>query len=260
MNNIGIYIITNKINNHCYIGSAINLKRRKENHFKNHKGKSNPRLQNAMRKYGKENFKFEILEYILNKKDLLKREQYYLDVFKPEYNICKKAGSMLGFKFSKESKLKMSKNKIGHKYNLGRKKSEETRQKISEKNKGKTPWNKGIFCYIDTRKKISNSLKGYKHTEEAKRNMSKNNPKYWAGKHHTEKTKGEISKTQTGKYKGINHPNYKGKIICINTNKVYISAKEASKCLKISQGNLSSILNGIRKTTNGLKFSYLTEI
>ena len=34
-----------------------------------------------------------ILEYC-NKESLINKEQYYIDIFMPEYNICKKAGSM----------------------------------------------------------------------------------------------------------------------------------------------------------------------
>lgn len=46
------------------------------------------------------------MEYC-DKKETLIREQYYLDLLKPEYNILKKAGSPLGFKHSDEAKTKM---------------------------------------------------------------------------------------------------------------------------------------------------------
>jgi hypothetical protein len=38
------------------------------------------------------------------RKLILEREQYYLDLLKPEYNILKVAGSSLGFKHSEESR------------------------------------------------------------------------------------------------------------------------------------------------------------
>jgi group I intron endonuclease len=47
------------------------------------------------RKYGYSNFSLEILEYC-DKKNLLEREQYYLDSLNPTYNICKLAESSLG--------------------------------------------------------------------------------------------------------------------------------------------------------------------
>lgn len=57
-------------------------------------------------KYGFTNFSLEILEYC-DKSKCIEREQYYLDLFKPEYNILKTAGSPFGFKHSDETKEKM---------------------------------------------------------------------------------------------------------------------------------------------------------
>jgi group I intron endonuclease len=63
-------------------------------------------MERALLKYGFSNFSLEILEYC-NLKDLLIREQYYLDILKPEYNIVKIAGSTLGYKHTEESLKKM---------------------------------------------------------------------------------------------------------------------------------------------------------
>ena len=59
----GIYKITNKIDGKCYIGQSSNIKKRFKDHrydlkYNKH---DNPYLQNAYNKYGKDNFKFEIL-------------------------------------------------------------------------------------------------------------------------------------------------------------------------------------------------------
>ncbi len=35
---------------------------------------------------------------IVKKNEVLSREQYYIDLLKPEYNILQKAGSSLGYK------------------------------------------------------------------------------------------------------------------------------------------------------------------
>lgn len=59
-----------------------------------------------MLKYGYSGFKLEILEYCASV-DLLKREQYYLDLFNPEYNLLKVAGSRLGSKYTEATKDKM---------------------------------------------------------------------------------------------------------------------------------------------------------
>jgi NUMOD1 domain len=43
---------------------------------------------------------------------LIKREQYYLDILKCEYNILKIAGSRLGSKYSMETLLKYKKRRL----------------------------------------------------------------------------------------------------------------------------------------------------
>lgn len=64
-------------------------------------------INKAFVKYGYSSFKLEIIEYCAPEKAII-REQYYLDLLQPEYNILKKAGSLLGFKHSKETKTKLS--------------------------------------------------------------------------------------------------------------------------------------------------------
>ncbi len=52
------------------------------------------------------NFTLEILEYC-SKDEIIKREQYFLNKIKPEYNILQKAGSSLGFKHKLETIKKL---------------------------------------------------------------------------------------------------------------------------------------------------------
>ncbi len=106
----GIYKIVNLLNNNIYIGSAINITARKANHFKNLRDNKhcNTHLQRAYNKYGKENFKFIIIEILEDKKTLIIREQYYIDLLTPQYNILKIAGSSLGYKQDKKVRDKIS--------------------------------------------------------------------------------------------------------------------------------------------------------
>lgn len=67
-------------------------------------------IYRSLIKYGYSAFTFEILEYCEPSRAVL-REQYYLDLLKPAYNILKNAGSSLGFKHSEETKAKI-KNKL----------------------------------------------------------------------------------------------------------------------------------------------------
>ena len=80
-NNCGIYKITCLPTGKIYIGSAVNLLKRKQNHFEAlangvHK---NIHLQNAYKKYGKSSFVFEVLEMVENKNNLLAREQFWIN-------------------------------------------------------------------------------------------------------------------------------------------------------------------------------------
>ena len=61
--------------------------------------------------HGHENFQLEILE-LCARSDVLKKEQFYIDYFKPEYNILTKAGSSLHFKHSEETLLKFKSRKL----------------------------------------------------------------------------------------------------------------------------------------------------
>jgi len=80
-------------------------------------------INRALLKYGYSNFTLEIIEYC-EPSDVIDREQFYLDLLQPEYNILSKAGSSLGFKHSEETKIKISEARIGHKH------SEETLAKL----------------------------------------------------------------------------------------------------------------------------------
>jgi group I intron endonuclease len=101
--NSGIYRITNIINNKIYIGSSRNIKKRFYHHkgvLKNNKH-CNKYLQYSYNKYGKENFIYEILE-ICNENIIIEREQFYIDLYNPDYNILKTAYSFSGYKKSRE--------------------------------------------------------------------------------------------------------------------------------------------------------------
>lgn len=96
-NNSGVYKILNKINGKFYIGSSTRLNRRNREHFRLLKSgiHGNSYLQYSYNKYGRENFVYEIIEYCNNDK-CIEREQYYIDLLTPKYNICPLAGTCKG--------------------------------------------------------------------------------------------------------------------------------------------------------------------
>jgi group I intron endonuclease len=88
-------------------------------------------IYKALRKYGFSKFSLEILEYC-NIEDLLKREQYYIDLLKPEYNICKIAGSPLGRIVSEATRAKLRIANTGYKH------TKEALEKISIASRDRT--------------------------------------------------------------------------------------------------------------------------
>ena len=159
----GIYKITNKVNGKIYVGSSINVFNRWRVHkccLINNEHHS-ILLQRAWNRHGEQNFVFEVVEEVSKKEKLIEREQHYLDVLKPEYNICKIAGNTLGFKHSEEAKQKISASLKGEKnHNFGKHRSEEARQKLSEAQKGEKNHNFGKHRSEETKQKMSEAKKG----------------------------------------------------------------------------------------------------
>lgn len=107
----GIYSITNIQNGKKYIGQTQDLSNREKVHFVRLKGgyHENRKLQNAVNKYGLENFKFEILERC-DVELLDERECYYIDFYDSlnnGYNLNIGGGSCRGYKHTPEEIHKM---------------------------------------------------------------------------------------------------------------------------------------------------------
>lgn len=127
MKKSGIYKIINITTNDFYIGSSVNLDRRRYEHYSQlKKGKhGNLHLQNSFNKYGENTFQFVILEYC-DKENCILIEQKYINNLKPTFNINPNSGSSLGVKHREETIDKIRKSKLGGKH------TEETKNKIKE--------------------------------------------------------------------------------------------------------------------------------
>lgn len=176
----GIYQITNLRNGKSYVGSAVRFNSR----WRLHKtqlaqGKHHSVvMQRAWDKYGEAAFEFKRL-LVCAKEDLLWFEQRAIDVLKPAYNICKVAGSVLGYRHTEEFKTAAAQRATGNTHRRGRKESpeyceqakrsramrkncahsEETKAKIAAAHKGKT-------IPADRRARISATLTGRKQDPE----------------------------------------------------------------------------------------------
>jgi len=151
-----IYKSTNIKNKMSYIGQHIGfLSRRKYVHewetFKSKRKHSY--FHNAIRKYGKESFKWEVIENCDNKEELNEMEYHYIKQYNTKvpngYNLTDGYdNTTYGFKYTKEQCLALSKRMKGKNnpnYGNGHKiagdknpaKRPEVRKKISEARKGK---------------------------------------------------------------------------------------------------------------------------
>lgn len=193
-----IYKYTNIENNKVYIGSTINTELRRKQHVFDSNTKDNL-FYRAVRKYGWDKFKFEIIEECCPLLRIL-REQFYIDQYNSfgenGYNSCtanfsikskeslKRAGDKLrGQKRgspSEETRRRLSQAKMG--IGKGIPLSEEHKRKLSEAFKNSElvqlrvhMWHeshKGIPLSEEHRRKISESHRGEVFSDERKKNIS----------------------------------------------------------------------------------------
>lgn len=109
----GVYAITNAARGKAYVGSSVDLARRKRDHLRELRAgtHANRKLQSAWNKYGEENFEFSTLEAVERHEDLLVREQFWIDEMKAianGYNLSPTAGNCLGVRHSEEVRKRMS--------------------------------------------------------------------------------------------------------------------------------------------------------
>lgn len=220
MKNYCVYCHKNKINGKIYIGITC---QKPENRWRNGNGYMNNKyFFRAIQKYKWHNFSHEILYANLEKAEA---EQLEIDIIK-EYdstNPSKGYNIALGGngteKFTDDIKKKISNALKGHEI------SEETKQKISKSKIGK-----------------KSSKKGCKLTSEQieKNRMSHLGQVPW--------NKGKIwSKSEKARFGGK-------AIKCVELNKVFRSAHEASEELNIDFSSICKCRRGTQKTAGRYHF------
>ena len=117
----------------------------------------------------------------------------------------------------------------------------------------------------ETKRRVSESTSGKKHTEETKRKISKGQ----LGKKLSEEHRTKISESRKGFTRTLQSrlkqsksicgdKNHKAKRIrCIETGKVYSHIKLAACEIGVSNSTISSCLRGKSKTAGGLHWEYL---
>ena len=185
-----VYKITNTVNNKSYIGISIHEpeKRRIRDHLS---GYGNRIIANAVKKYGKDAFTYEILEANVFPELLPDLEVAYIEKF----------------------------NTVApHGYNLNsggdhKIPSEETRRKLSDANRGKT-------LSVEHRRKLSEAQKGKTHSEATLRKMSEAQK----GKTHSAETRRKMSEAR----KGEKNPNF-GKTLSVEHRRKLSEVRKGKK-------------------------------
>lgn len=270
-----VYMHTNLFNGKKYIGITS---QKPEDRWRGGKGYiKSPYFWKAIKKYGWDNFKHEILLQNETFEYACKVEKCLIRHFKTRnenygYNMTDGGEGMNGWCPSVEWRQKQSKNKKGKPLadevkrkisiaNSGKITSEETKRKISEGRRGK-------------RVGVDHPQYGTHRSEETKKKISKANKGKLAGENHpffgiqrSEETKEKIRQAHIGtnlseetKQKISNwqqtHPQDKAKFVkCIETGVIYNSINAAQKELNIT--HIGDCCRGKLKTAGGLHFEFI---
>lgn len=189
---------------------------------------------NAIKKYGWDNIKHEIVASGLSKDEACKLECELIKKYKvlgASYN-CSTGGELTAYGCvrSEEFKRKLS---IANK---GKKMSEESKRKMSEIHKGRTPT--VTAAVIEARKKQAEKMKGRKFTEEHRKNLSK---------------------AKKGKRMGAENP-HSIKVLCITNGVVYDGIKDAARLLELDASTICKVCKGKLKHYKGYVFKYAGDV
>ena len=217
-----IYKTTNLVNGKFYIGKDA----KNDNRYLG----SGKVLKQAISKYGKENFKKEILEHCSSLGELEEREVYWIskmNALEEGYNLTK--GGTGGDTWTH--------NNLETHWNMG-----------------KSPWNKGVPTPADVKERISQSRRG--------KMMGGNQTSYKPGKDHimygTKQSKETIQKRvetrrANGSYKGVGVFAPK-KVKNIEDGNIFDSIQEAADYYNLTRAQVG---HSCRKETKKGKFRFL---
>jgi group I intron endonuclease len=213
-----IYKIRNVTNDHYYVGSTVDSRKRFWEHRKDLRTGKHVcvRLQRAWNKYGEDCFKFEIVEQLSSRDELYPAEQKWLDDhYGAEYcyNVSASADTPMRDATPEMRAHLSAKAKAWHEANehprLGVELTEETKQRISEsriaKTSGPNHYRYGKPVSDETKAKISAAQKGVpkapgrKVSPEGLAKIQANikagkSHGHWAGRKHTKETRVKMSK------------------------------------------------------------------
>ena len=237
-----VYLFTNKVNGKKYVGQAVDSARRYKQHIAtsyrdNGSRDYNCPFHNAIRKYGIENFTFEILLDNLTKEEMDYWEIYYIQFYDTlvnsgkGYNVA--AGGNSGNKFAGKTpeemeiiKRKIGEKSKGRKANLGKTLSEDTKKKISDSQKERL------------KDKTKCSMYGKQHSKESKQKNS-------------DSRKGKCSGAENGRARKVGQYTLDAQLIA-----TFDCVKHAEQHIGVT-GGVTGCCKGKRKTCGGFKWKYV---
>lgn len=245
-----VYITLNMINMKMYVGvhSCVDLD-------DGYLG-SGTLLKKAIKKYGEENFRREVLYVFDNKEEAYQKESEIVQDFIVEseefYNLTK-GGRCLGMNWDIREKISNSKKgNVSGKDNpmYGKNHSKEVREKIADreyKTGGDHVKSRKVIC-IET-KEVFNSISeaGAEHISRAIKNGTSAGGYHWEYLENYDENK---------KYKDVKKA--KRKVLCIETGEVFTTLKEAAvKCGANHGGKIGDVCRGKRKKAHGYTWKYI---
>lgn len=229
---MGVYLITNKVNSKKYVGMSNNIRRRFAEHTCNYNIENKTTvLARSFRKYGVDNFEFQILEIVNNIEELTEREQYWIKELQTEYNMNEGGHGNSGYACSDETKDIL---RLAGKLQWERMPYHKKQNQIKNNLKGRRT---GYVMSKESRDKVSVKNTGNKHPESAKRAIGEKNKVSMLGNKNGNK---QVSATLKD-----------GTVVV-----TFDSVAKAAKHFNIQPTRISGVLNGRRNKTQGFYWKY----
>lgn len=255
-----IYKITNNINGKSYIG--LTTKERPTDRYSQHrylarhpeqetKGLgTNSILHEAMRKYGVDNFSFEIIEEVPEDVNLNEREKYWIKFYHTYvkeplcngYNLTEGGEGTPGFSRPQTIEEREKRKQSNKQFYIDHPEAREQLKKRTKK----------LWENEEYRKKVTESNRKF-YAEHPDMFKGKNNPFY--GKKHTEESKVKIREAVAKQKK---------KIVQLDKNtleeiQIFDGVRDAEAALNVSHGWLSKAAKQ-NKVAYGYRWKFLEEV
>lgn len=229
---IGIYKITNKINGKFYIGQSIHIEHRIMDHKAPRSSKRNYPICRAIKKYGRENFSYEIIE-VCQLEQLNEKEINYIKTLCPHYNISEGGSGNRGYCPSPELRKHLSRKNKEYWENL----SDEKKIIVMRNLKTK----KNHLVREVTKKKISETLMGHNYNTPKSNSLRSDFMKEYSKNHDMARRKRAVLQLDKITGEVLNE---------------FETIKQAAEAVAVGPTCVLGVIKGRRKTTGGFRWEY----